>query len=374
MVTPKIKITRDLKRRILILDGATGTELQKAGMPAGVCPELWCLENPETVLNVHAAYCDAGSDIIYTTSFGANSYKLAQYGAHDPAAINSGLAEIAREAAGKSCLVAGDIGPTGRFIEPFGDLAFEDAVNAFKEQALGLIDGGVDLFAIETMMDIQEARAALIAVKEVSDLFTIVTMTFERDGKTLNGTDPVSALITLQSLGADAVGCNCSAGPKEMLELIRAMRPYAKVPLVAKPNAGLPRLEGDKTVFDMDPDRFAGYRKRIRGGRGLPYRRLLRHESGPHPEACPSCRKRAAAEAGKEINQRHELGKKDSSSCTGQTPGHSRRADQPDRQKTAQGGAGKRPSRYVAHPRDGQRSGEAGGRPSGRKRGHPRHR
>lgn len=260
-MTPKTKLIRNMKRKILVLDGATGTEFQKAGMPAGVCPELWCLENPETVLNVHAAYCDAGSDIIYTASFGANRFKLAQYGAHDPAAINSGLAEIAREAAGKTCLVAGDIGPTGRFIEPFGDLAFEDAVNAFKEQALGLIEGGVDLFAIETMMDIQEARAALIAVKEVSDLFTIVTMTFERDGKTLNGTDPVSALITLQSLGADAVGCNCSAGPKEMLDFIRAMRPYAKVPLVAKPNAGLPRLERDKTVFDMGPEAFSGFGK-----------------------------------------------------------------------------------------------------------------
>lgn len=260
-MTPKDKLIRDLKKKILILDGATGTELQKAGMPAGVCPEIWCLENPQTVLGVHAAYCDAGADIIYTVSFGANRCKLAQYGAYDAAAVNSGLAEIAREAAGRQCLVAGDIGPTGRFVEPFGDLAFEDAVNAFKEQARGLIEGGVDLFAIETMMDIQETRAALIAVKEVSDLFTIVTMTFERDGNTLNGTDPVSALVTLQSLGADAVGCNCSAGPKEMLELIRAMRPCAKVPLVAKPNAGLPRLERDRTVFDMDPQTFAGFGK-----------------------------------------------------------------------------------------------------------------
>jgi 5-methyltetrahydrofolate--homocysteine methyltransferase len=260
-VTSKKEIIQKLRKRIIVLDGATGTEFQKAGMPAGVCPELWCLENPEIVLNVHAAYCDAGSDIIYTTSFGANRYKLSEYGVSDARPVNAGLAEIAREAAGRSCLVAGDIGPTGRFVEPFGDLAFEDAVDAYKEQALGLIEGGVDLFAIETMIDIQETRAALIAIKEVSDLFTIVTMTFERDGRTLNGTDPVSALITLQSLGADAVGCNCSAGPKEMLEFIRSMQPYAKVPLVAKPNAGLPRLEGGKTVFDMGPETFAGFGK-----------------------------------------------------------------------------------------------------------------
>jgi len=263
-VTPKERLVRNIKQRVLVLDGATGTEFQKAGMPAGVCPELWCLDHPETVLDVHAAYCDAGSDIIYTASFGANRCKLAQYGAprqEGARSVNTGLAEIAREAAGRSCLVAGDIGPTGRFVEPFGDLAFEDAVNIFKEQALGLIEGGADLFAVETMMDIQEARAALIAIKEVSDLFTIVTMTFERDGKTLNGTDPVTALITLQSLGADAVGCNCSAGPKEMLDFIRAMQPYAKVPLVAKPNAGLPRLERGNTVFDMDPVTFAGFGK-----------------------------------------------------------------------------------------------------------------
>lgn len=255
----KIRIKRRLKEKILVLDGATGTELQKAGMPAGVCPELWCLANPRAVKAVQSAYVKAGSDIIYTPTFGANRCKLAQYGEKDAGNVNRKLAAISREAAGKAGLVAGDIGPTGMFVEPFGELAFEEAVAVFKEQARGLLDGGVDLFAIETMIDIQEARAALIAVREISDLFTIVTMTFERDGRTLNGTDPVTALITLQSLGADAVGCNCSAGPEEMLSLLRLMRPYATVPLVAKPNAGLPRLERERTVFDMGPSQFAGF-------------------------------------------------------------------------------------------------------------------
>ena len=163
-------------------------------------------------------------------------------------------------------LVAGDIGPTGLFIEPFGPLAFEEAVDAFKEQVRGLIDGGCDLIVIETMIDIQEARAALLAVKETcNDIFTIVSMTFEKDGYTLGGTDPVSALITLQSLGADAVGCNCSAGPEQMVEFITAMKPYATVPLMAKPNAGMPRLEGLKTVFDMDAQAFAAFGPKLAG-------------------------------------------------------------------------------------------------------------
>jgi len=160
-------------------------------------------------------------------------------------------------------LIAGDIGPTGRFVEPFGDLAFEDAVNCFKEQVKGLLEGGADLFVIETMIDIQEARAALLAVKELCDNFTIVTITYDKSGVTLNGTDPLAALITLQSMGAHAVGCNCSTGPAEMIPLIRKMKPYAYVPLAAKPNAGMPVVENGKTVFRMGPEEFASYSKEL---------------------------------------------------------------------------------------------------------------
>ena len=138
-------------------------------------------------------------------------------------------------------------------MDPFGDLDFEDAVTCYKEQAQGLLDGGVDLFVIETMIDLQETRAALIAIKEISEKFTICSMTFDASGRTLNGTDTVSALITLQALGADVFGCNCSAGPKEMIPLIRGMKPFAKVPLVAKPNAGLPRLQRWKNGFRYGP-------------------------------------------------------------------------------------------------------------------------
>jgi 5-methyltetrahydrofolate--homocysteine methyltransferase len=252
-----------LRRRVLILDGAMGTELQKRGMPAGVCPEAWCLANPEAVGQIHAAYRDAGADCVYTSTFGANRIKMGHYGPADIRETNRALAAIARRAVGQGTLVAGDIGPTGRFVEPFGDLPFEEAVALFREQALGLQEGGVDLFVIETMMDIQEARAALIAVREVSDLFTIVTMTYEKHGRTLNGTEPAAALVTLQGLGADAVGCNCSSGPEAMLSLIAAMKPLARVPLVAKPNAGLPKLVDGATLFDMDAPDFGAFGPRF---------------------------------------------------------------------------------------------------------------
>jgi 5-methyltetrahydrofolate--homocysteine methyltransferase len=246
-----------MKKRPLILDGATGTELQKRGMPAGVCPELWCIENPLVIGSVHGDYARAGSDVVYTCTFGANRFKLGEYGESDARSVNRRLALIAKEALRGKALIAGDIGPTGHFIQPFGEVDFEEAVAAFKEQVLGLLAGGVDCFVIETMMDIQEARAALIAVKESCDLFTMVTMTFERDGRTLNGTDPLTALTTLQALGADAVGCNCSTGPDDMVHFIGAMKPYAKIPLIAKPNAGLPKTAGGTTVYNMDAAEFA---------------------------------------------------------------------------------------------------------------------
>jgi 5-methyltetrahydrofolate--homocysteine methyltransferase len=263
MKTRKTRMIKDiLKERLLVLDGATGTLLQASGMPNGVSPELWCIENPEVISSIYNKYKDAGSDVVYTCTFGGNKYKLNQYDESvNIFEVNRKLAEIARLAVGDDCLVAGDIGPTGKFIEPFGDLSFEDTVECFKEQVRGLEAGGADLFVIETQMDIQEARAALLAVKEVTDKFVMVTMTYEADGRTLNGTSPVAALITLQSLGADAVGCNCSVGPEGMLEYVKQMAPYAKVPIVVKPNAGMPKIENGETVFEMDDESFASYAK-----------------------------------------------------------------------------------------------------------------
>lgn len=244
---------------IRILDGATGTELQKLGMPIGVCPEKWVIENPEALIKIQQAYVEAGSDIIYTCTFGGNGLKLKEYGIEDVVHFNREIARISKQAAAGKALVAGDIAPTGQMMEPFGSYTFEQIVNVYKEQVQGLLQGGVDLFVIETMMDIQEARAALLAVKESCELPVIVTMTFDKSGHTLSGTDPLTALVTLQSLGADAVGCNCSTGPEEMLKIIRELKPHARVPLVAKPNAGLPRLVDGKTIFDMNADAFGDH-------------------------------------------------------------------------------------------------------------------
>ncbi len=251
-------------KKIQILDGANGTELQKRGMPAGVCPEQWAIENPHIIKQIQKAYITAGSNIIYTCTFGGNGVKLGEFGLGDRTfEINKRLAQLSKEAADGKCLVAGDIASTGRFIKPLGDMQFEECVDIFKEQVRGLLAGGVDLFVIETMIDIQEARAALLAVKESCDLPVCVTMSFDESLRTLTGTDPVTALITLQSLGADAVGCNCSTGPEHMVEIITKMKPYAKVPLMAKPNAGLPRLVNGVTVFDMGAEEFGSYAERF---------------------------------------------------------------------------------------------------------------
>jgi 5-methyltetrahydrofolate--homocysteine methyltransferase len=173
--------------------------------------------------------------------------------------MNTGLARISREAVEDRALVFGDIAPTGEFIEPFGNVTFEEAVGVYAQQVRALVAGGVDGIVIETMMDLQEARAALIATKETCDLPTMVSMTFGTDGRTLNGTDPLSALITLQSLGADAVGCDCSTGPGDMAKIIAIMKPFATVPLLAKPNARMPKLVKGVTKFDMMPAQFGDH-------------------------------------------------------------------------------------------------------------------
>ncbi len=246
-------------KEVRILDGAMGTELQKKGMPIGACPEKWALEHPESVADIQKKYVENGADIIYTCTFGGNGLKLKEFGIEDVRGINRDLAALSKKVAGDRALVAGDIAPTGQLMEPFGMYTFEQIVDVYKEQVRGLLDGGVDLFVIETMMDIQEARAAMLAVRETCDLPVMVSMTYERGGHTINGTDPLTALVTLQSLGADAVGCNCSTGPKEMVEIIRNLKPYARVPLLAKPNAGMPKLVDGVTVFDMEKEEFSGY-------------------------------------------------------------------------------------------------------------------
>lgn len=254
-----------VKDRFLLLDGATGTNLQKAGMPTGVCPEQWILEHKEVILELQKNYVEAGTDILYAPTFSGNRIKLEEYGLADRLEeINQNLVMLTKKAAGNKALVAGDITMTGKQLYPIGSLYFEELVEIYKEQIRCMVKAGVDLLVAETIMSLQEARAAVLAAKEVCDLPIMVTMTFQEDGRTLYGTDPKTALIVLQSLGADAVGVNCSAGPDAMIPIIEEMKKYAVVPLIAKPNAGLPKIdENGKNYFDMDADTFADFMEKL---------------------------------------------------------------------------------------------------------------
>lgn len=242
----------------VILDGATGTNLQYAGMPGNVCPEQWILEHEEVMRDLSRSYVQAGAQIIYAPTFTANRIKLAEYGLQDRLVqMNTRLVRLAKEAADGAAYVAGDLTMTGRQLYPLGDLKFEQLVQVYKEQAEALYEAGVDLFVIETMMSLQETRAAVFAIQEICTLPIMASLTFEADGRTLFGTNPQTAVVVLQGIGVDAVGLNCSTGPLEMVEIVEEMYAYANIPILAKPNAGLPQLEGGKTVYKTSPQEFA---------------------------------------------------------------------------------------------------------------------
>ena len=252
------EFSRLTREGLLFLDGATGTNLQKAGMPAGVCPELWILEHPDALLRLQEAFAEAGSNILYAPTFGANRIKLQEYGLQDRLAeMNASLVGLSRQASAGRAFVAGDITMTGRQLCPIGSMQFEELVDIYKEQIRALCGAGVDLLVVETMMSLQETRAAVIAAREVCDLPVMATLTFESDGRTLFGTPPECVPVTLQGLGADAVGLNCSAGPDRMKELTERFYAYSEIPVIVKPNAGIPELEGDRTVYRMTPEVFS---------------------------------------------------------------------------------------------------------------------
>lgn len=254
-----------VKKGPVLLDGATGTNLQKAGMPVGVCPEQWILENSEVLIDLQKRYVEAGTDILFAPTFTASRIKLKEYGLEDHLEeMNRKLVALSKEAAkGTNALVAGDLTMTGEQLYPLGDLMFEDLVDVYKEQAKIIAEAGADLFVVETMMSLQECRAAVLAIREVCDLPVMVSLTYNEDGRTLYGTDPVTAVVVMQSLGADAVGMNCSTGPEAMLEPIAKMAEYATIPLLAKPNAGMPELIDGQTVFNVEPEEFAEVGKKL---------------------------------------------------------------------------------------------------------------
>ena len=251
------------KDHILYLDGATGSNLVKAGMPSGVCPEQWILEHQDVMLQLQKDYVQAGTNILYAPTFTANRVKLAEYHLEkNMTSMIRDLVAISKKAAestpGHPVYVAGDLTMTGDQLKPMGKMELETLIDIYKEQILCLVDAGADLLVVETMMSLAETRAALIAAKEVCDLPVIATLTFEADGRTLFGTDAKTAAIVLESLGASAIGANCSTGPAQMESIISEMVSHTRIPVIAKPNAGLPFLdENGTTCYNMEAEEFA---------------------------------------------------------------------------------------------------------------------
>ncbi|MBR2215671.1 MAG: homocysteine S-methyltransferase family protein [Selenomonadaceae bacterium] len=252
---------------IHILDGAMGTMLQAGGLKQGACPELMNVENPEVVQKIHAAYLAAGANIIETNTFGASPLKLSHYGLSDRAdELNAAAVGIARKAIVASSLpgkIAGSMGPTGRFVYPLGDLDFEVAYQNFRRQARALAEAGADYLIIETCIDLQEMRAALLAAKDVCDLPIICQLSYSEDGRTVTGTDPLSAAVTLAAMGADIIGANCSLGPKQLLPIVEELFAATNKPVSVLPNAGMPFLERGVTKFPMQPEEFGTWGRKL---------------------------------------------------------------------------------------------------------------
>ena len=254
-----------------IFDGAMGTMLQQSGLKEGDCPELFNVERPHIVQEIHEAYLKSGSDIITTNTFGACSLKLADYGLqHRVEEINTAAVKAAKaaiQAVNPKARVAGSMGPTGLFIEPLGNISFDEVYETYKEQALALIAAGVDYIIIETIIDIQEMRAALLAALDAREelgktaemVKVICQFSFSEDGRTITGTPPEAAAILMEAMGADVVGINCSLGPEQLIPLVARFASVTNLPISAQPNAGMPMLVGNETLFPLKPLYMSSY-------------------------------------------------------------------------------------------------------------------
>ena len=248
----------------LLLDGAMGTMLFSQGLTAGAAPELWNVEHPERVRNVHRAYIEAGSHVVLTNSFGGTSYRLKLHDLQDRVyELNKAAAENARaeaDAVERKVLVGGSMGPSGELLIPMGEMSFEDCQAAFAEQARGLTDGGADVLWVETMSDLNEVKAAVLGARSVSDLPIAATMSFDTQGRTMMGVTPVQALQELKDLDLVAIGANCGNGLAEIIGVIEAMQAVdSETLLIAKSNAGIPQWVDNELSYDGTPEIMASY-------------------------------------------------------------------------------------------------------------------
>ena len=247
------------KKKVVLLDGATGSNLMKAGMPRGVCTEAWVCEHPQALLELQRAYVRAGSDMIYAPTFSANRHSLARHGAENRVwELNTKLVALSKEAAEGKALVVGDLTTTGVPLEPMGTMTYQTLFDLYREQIEALCEAGADLLIAETMLAVDETTVALEAAQAVCDLPVMCSLTVQSDGSAYFGGDCVEAVQTLQELGASAVGINCSCGPEQLVSLVRNMQRVATVPLLVKPNAGLPTIsDSGEAVYPMGVSEFA---------------------------------------------------------------------------------------------------------------------
>lgn len=254
---------RELTKNILLLDGATGSNLMAAGMPRGVCTETWILNHRDVLKKLQKSYVNAGSRVLYAPTFGANRMNLSLHHLEEHIKeMNYELVALAKESAGDMAFVAGDITTTGKMMEPAGDLTYEDAFEVYKEQISFLNEAGVDFIIAETMINIDETLAAVDAASQVCELPILCSMTVEADGSIFSGGNAVEAALALESAGASAVGINCSVGPDQLVSVVRNIKEAVSIPVIAKPNAGMPLIdEQGKAVYSMGPAEFAKHMK-----------------------------------------------------------------------------------------------------------------
>ena len=248
-----------LTENLLFLDGATGSNLMAQGMPRGICTERWVIEHRDVIQKLQKSYIEAGSRIIYAPTFGGNRLSLKQHGLENKIQeINSTLVSYSREIAGNKAFVAGDITTSGQFVTADGEYTYVDAFEMYKEQITILKNAGVDLIAAETMINIEETLAAVDAANSVCDLPVMCTVTVEADGSIFSGGNAVEAAVAFESAGAAAVGINCSVGPDQLVSVIRNIREAVSIPVIAKPNAGMPVIDDQgNAVYSMNPADFA---------------------------------------------------------------------------------------------------------------------